>query len=147
MEPFMVPRSLRVLIVESRPLDGMDLEEAVVLADHKVVGWATSLESAITLLEARSFDLAFVDLQIGDADTRMDLSRRLSERGIAVVITTTCSDPIENLEHILGLMPKPFAIEIVQQVLDYSARRQDGIEAEPPLPPGFYAPHGATRVA
>jgi AmiR/NasT family two-component response regulator len=124
----MAGAQLTVLIVEARPLDGMDLEEAVVLAGHQVIGWATTVQNAIALVEARPPDLAFVNLQLRDGNTGIDLSRRLAARGIAVVVTTANSDEVSNLDHILGLVPKPFSMEAVQQVLQY-AQNREGREA------------------
>jgi AmiR/NasT family two-component response regulator len=122
---------LDVLIVEERPLDGMDLEEAVVLAGHQVIGWATSLQNAMALVEARPPDVAFINPRLRDGDTGIELARRLSERGIAVVMTTADPNHVGNLEHIVGVMPKPLVIETVQQVL----AKLEGGEAEPDTQP------------
>ena len=81
VESLMIHDPLRVLIVEGKPLDGMDLEEAVVLAGHQVIGWATNSQSAVTLAEVRFPDLAFIDPRLRDGDTGIEVSRRLSERG------------------------------------------------------------------
>jgi two-component system, response regulator PdtaR len=122
---------LDVLIVEERPFDGMDLEEAVLLAGHQVIGWATTLRNAMALVEARRADLAFVGQRLRDGDTGIELSRRLSECGIPVVITTAHPDQVGSLEHVLGVLPKPFALETVQQVIDYAVQKAEGSDAEP----------------
>jgi len=128
---------LGVLIVEERPLDGMDLEEVIVLAGHQVVGWATSLRNAIALVEARPPDVAFVNPRLRDGDTGIELATQLSERGVAVVITTERSDQIDDtLEHVLGVIQKPLATETVEQVLEYAAAKKgEGGDQEPPLKP------------
>jgi response regulator of citrate/malate metabolism len=116
----------------------MELEEAVVLAGHQVIGWATTFDSAMALVEARPADLAFVNSRLRDGDTGVELSRRLSERGIAVVITTADPDHVGQLEHILSVTPKPFVTETVQQVLHYAAQKLESGDAEPntlPQPP------------
>jgi AmiR/NasT family two-component response regulator len=121
--------AMRVLIVEDRPLDGMDLEEVVVLAGHQVTGWATTLRNAMALVEARPPDLAFVNNHLRDGGNRTEFSRRLAERGVAVVITTPRPDQIDDQEHILGVMPKPFATETVQEVLHLASPPPAGIDA------------------
>jgi len=128
---------LGVLIVEERPLDGMDLEEVIVLAGHQVVGWATSLRNAIALVEARPPDVAFVNPRLRDGDTGIELATQLSERGVAVVITTERSDQIDDtLEHVLCVIQKPLATETVEQVLEYAAAKKgEGGDQEPPLKP------------
>jgi two-component system, response regulator PdtaR len=111
---------LGVLIVEEKPLDGLGLEEAIVLAGHQVTGWATTLQNAIALAEARPPDLALINPRLRDGDTGIELSRRLSERGIAVVVMTAQPEQLDNLENILGVLPKPFATETVRQVLQHA---------------------------
>jgi len=126
---------LGVLIVEEKPLDGMDLEEAVVLAGHQVTGWATNLPNAMALVEARAPNVAFVSPHLRDGDTGMEVARRLSERGINVVITADHAEPLDNLESVLGVMPKPFVTETVQQVLHRAAEKLEGGDGEPSVPP------------
>jgi DNA-binding response OmpR family regulator len=131
-----MPRgTLRVLIVEDEPLLGMELEDAVVLAGHEVIGWATGLESAIALAEARSPDFAFVDLRLRDGETGLEISRRLSELGVAVVITTAQGDHVDDPEHALGTVPKPYSPEIIHAVLRHAAEKLEASDAEAPEAP------------
>jgi DNA-binding response OmpR family regulator len=118
--------ALRVLIVEDEPLLGMELEDDVTMAGHEVVGWAQGHASAIALVEARSPDLAFVDLRLRDGDTGLELSQRLSERGIAVVITSANSSDVDNLGHALGIVSKPYTAETINAVLRYGVEMLDG---------------------
>ena len=134
----MAKGALRVLIVEDEPVIGIELEEAVALAGHEVIGWATGSASAIALGEARSPDLAFVDLRLRDGETGLEISRRLSERGVTVVITTAQADQVRNREHALGVLPKPYLTETVAEVLNYAAQILEGTAAsEPEAPVGF----------
>jgi len=52
-------------------------------------------------------------------------------RRTAVVVTTAHPDEVGNLEHVLGVMPKPFVTEAVQEVLHYAARKLKGGDAGP----------------
>ncbi len=97
---------MRVLIVEDEPLLEMVLEDTVVSAGHEVIGWATNCANALALGDARSPEIAFVDLRLWDGDTGLELSHRLSERGIAVVVTTAySSDHVGELDHALSVVP------------------------------------------
>jgi DNA-binding response OmpR family regulator len=128
---------MRVLIVEDEPVIGMELEDTVTLAGHEVIGWATGYASAIALAEARSPELAFVDLRLRDGDTGFGISRQLAERGVTVVLTTAQADQLVDVEHLLGVMPKPYLTETVLAVLNYAARKQEGTASGPVRPAGL----------
>ena len=129
--------ALRVLIVEDEPLLGMELEDVVTLAGHEVIGCATSSTSAVGFAEVRAPQLAFVDLRLGDGPTGREVSRQLSERGVAVVFTTAQVDLVNDEEHALGVMPKPYLTETVEAVLNYAAQILEGTSPEPEVPLGF----------
>jgi DNA-binding response OmpR family regulator len=129
---------MRVLIVEDEPVIGMDLEDAVTAAGHEVIGWATGHASAMALAEARSPELAFVDLMLRDGDTGLGISQQLAERGVIVVLTTAQADQLSDVEHLLGVMPKPYLTETVVAVLDYAAQQQHGTASEPARPAGLH---------
>jgi DNA-binding response OmpR family regulator len=129
--------SMRVLIVEDEPVIGMELEDAVIEAGHEVIGWATGHARAIAIAEARSPELAFVDLRLRDGDTGFDISQELAERGVTVVLTTAQADELVDVEHLLGVMPKPYLIETVVAVLNYAAQKQQDTASEPIRPAGL----------
>jgi ActR/RegA family two-component response regulator len=129
--------ALRVLAVEDEPLLGMELEEVVTLAGHKVIGCATSSASAIAFAEVRSPQFAFVDLRLLDGETGLGISQQLSERGVAVVFTTAEADQVSNKEHALGVMPKPYQMETIAAVLNYAAQILEGTAPDPEAPAGF----------
>jgi DNA-binding response OmpR family regulator len=131
--------ALRVLIVEDEPLLGMELEETVVSAGHEVIGWATTRASALALGDARSPDIALVDIRLLDGDTGLEVSQRLSERGVAVVLTTAnAADHVGDMDHALGVVSKPYTAETIHAVLHDAAQKLEGGDAEPkpfPHPP------------
>jgi hypothetical protein len=54
----------------------------------------------------------------------VELSHRLSERGIAVVVTSAySSDHVGELDHALSVVPKPYTAEIIQAVLRHAAEK------------------------
>ena len=128
---------MRVLIVEDEPVIGMELEDAVTEAGHEVIGWAAGHSSAIALAEARSPELAFVDLRLRDGDTGHGISQQLAERGVIVVLTTAQADQLVDVEHLLGVMPKPYLTETVVEVLNYATQTQHGTASEPVRPAGL----------
>ena len=134
--------AFRVLIVEDEPLLGMELEENVLSAGHEVVGWATGRVSAMALAEARSPDFAFVDLHLRDGETGSEIAQRLAERGVAVVIATANPDEVDDREHVLGIVNKPYSPETIRAVLRYAVEKLERSDAEPAEPPGFRAPQG-----
>ena len=118
--------ALRVLIVEDEPLLGIELEDDVTAAGHEVIGWATGHASAIALAEARSPDLAFVDLKLRDGDTGLGISQQLAKRGVIVVLTTANSSDVGDLEHVLGIVSKPYTSDTILAVLRYAAEKLEG---------------------
>jgi DNA-binding response OmpR family regulator len=114
---------LRVLIVEDEPVIGMELEDAVTEAGHEVIGWATGHAGAIALAEARSPDLAFIDLKLHDGDTGLGISQRLAERGVLVVLTTANSSDVGDPEHVLRIVAKPYSAETIHDVLHHAAEK------------------------
>lgn len=115
--------ALCVLIVEDEPVIGMELEDAVSEAGHVVIGWATGHAGAIALAEARSPDLAFIDLKLRDGDTGLGISQQLAERGVLVVLTTANSSDVGDLEHVLGIVAKPYSPETIHAVLRHAAEK------------------------
>jgi two-component system, response regulator PdtaR len=125
---------LRVLIVEDEPLIGMELEDAVTTAGHEIIGWATSHASAIAISEARSPDLAFIDLKLRDGDTGVGISQQLAKRGVVVVLTTANSSDVGDLEHVLGIVSKPYSAETIHAVLRHAVEKLEAVMRDRPSP-------------
>jgi DNA-binding response OmpR family regulator len=137
LEPLRQAAPMRVLIVEDEPVIGMDLEDSVAASGHEVIGWATGHATAMALAEARSPDLAFIDLTLRDGATGFLISKQLAERGVTVVLTTAQADQLSEVEHLLGVMPKPYLPETVEEVLNYAAQKQQSTAFEPVRPAGL----------
>ena len=134
---------LQVLIVEDEPLIAMVLEHAVVSADRLVVGWAADRASALAIADAHTPNVAFVDLRLRDGETGPEISRYLSAKGVAVVITTAHPGDLVDLGRPLGIVPKPYSPETIEAVLRYVTQKLEGTDVEPLPPPGFYSRKGA----
>jgi hypothetical protein len=83
------------------------------VSTRPLIGWATAHASAIALAEDRSPELAFVDLRLRDRETGLDISKQLPERGVVVVLTTAQADQLSEVEHLFGVMPKPYLTETI----------------------------------
>jgi len=94
----------------------------------------------VALAEARSPDFAFVDLRLRDGETGSEIAQRLAERGVAVVIATANPDEVDDLEHIQGIVNKPYSAETIHAVLRYAAEKLAGSDAEPAGPLAFASP-------
>ena len=94
----------------------------------------------MALAEARSPDFAFVDLHLRDGETGSEIAQRLAERGVAVVIATANPDEVDDREHVLGIVNKPYSPETIRAVLRYAVEKLADGDVDPAEPPGFRAP-------
>jgi hypothetical protein len=56
---------------------------------------------------------------------------------VTVVLTTAQVDQVSEVEHLLGVMPKPYLPETVEEVLNYAAQKQQSTAFEPVRPAGL----------
>lgn len=123
-------RPLRVLIVEDEILIALELESLLQDEGHEVVGIATSFDDAVALSDSRRPDLAFVDIHLIDGPTGVNVARRLSGNGIAVLFMTANAKRIpEDCAGAKGVIGKPYSERGVRQALAYIMAED---EADPP---------------
>lgn len=130
---------IKVLIVEDEALIAMELEGLVEDAGHTVAGWASNFEEAKALIEATGPDLAFVDLQLADGHTGMDVARYISRNHRSMVVFMTANPRWlpDDLQGAVGVMAKPYTMNGVLGALRYL---HEGIRRPPPVsqrPTGF----------
>jgi len=129
----------KVLIVEDEALIAMELEGLVEDAGHEVAGWASTFEEARALIEAKKPDVAFVDLQLADGHTGLDIARFINANHSSVVVFMTANPgwlPDDYLGAV-GVMAKPYSMNGVLSALRYL---HEGIRRPPPVsrrPAGF----------
>ena len=104
-------RPLRVLIVEDEALLLMQLETTVEDEGHDVVGTAMTSGEAIALARMLEPDVAFIDLQLLDGPTGVDVARFLrgSNDTMVVFITANATRLPEDYEGAAGIVSKPFS--------------------------------------
>ncbi len=106
---------LRILIVEDNPFIALALEEMLIEHGLVIAGVAKNLESALRLTNSTQFDLALLDVNIGER--KIDpVAEALTRLGTPFVFTTGCGRaglPEAFLDS--PIVEKPFYIE---EILD-----------------------------
>lgn len=123
---------LRVMIVEDNAILAMELEAILEEAGHQTVGWAPSFREAKQLIEHTDPDLAFVDIQLADGPTGVDVARALKRKGntLVVFMTASAEQIPDDFAGAAGLIAKPYthggliaALEYLHQWVRSSAPR------------------------
>lgn len=127
-----MPNPIRVLIVEDEALIAMELEGLVEDAGHEVAGWATTFDEARQLIEDGEPDVAFVDLQLADGQSGMDVARYIAEHYGSMVVFMTANPRWlpDDLLGAVGVMSKPYTMNGVLAALRYL---HEGIRKPPPV--------------
>ncbi len=108
----------RAVIIEDDKTVATILTDIVTLHGVDVVAVAHDYDTGTALLvDDPAFDLAFIDLRLGDALNGAQLARQAVERGIQVIVVTGSSGLPEDLAA-AALLTKPFSVEAVRLVLD-----------------------------
>jgi CheY-like chemotaxis protein len=110
---------LRLLLVEDEPFIALDLELMASEQGHQVVGVAADSSSALSLAAAHRPDAAFVDINLRDGRTGVEICRRLvAEHGLkAVFITGNAEQAPADLAGALALVEKPYTADLIDAVL------------------------------
>lgn len=123
---------LRVLIVEDEPLLALDVEMMVEDAGHVVVGEGASLHDIEEMGTAVAPDLAFVDMQLADGTTGLEVSALIQKRwadAIIVFVTGNLRMIPPDFAGAHGAIAKPFSRSGFMSAIMYL---QQGITDPPP---------------
>src|SRR5688572_5630108 len=113
-----VSKSLRVLIVEDEALSAMLLQGYLEDAGFDVVGWATTMEEALTMAAATQPDLVFVDLHLADGATGIKVAQAVHQSHRPVVFVTANSRMLpEDYVGAIGCIGKPYSLHGIQRAL------------------------------
>ena len=80
-----LPRRLRVLIIEDEPILALDLKEFLSDDGFDVVAIAGKLSKALALIETTSFDIAVIDTNLAGVSAASRFTRRPAAQAPAVV--------------------------------------------------------------
>ncbi|ENZ83396.1 response regulator [Caulobacter vibrioides] len=81
-----------MLVVEDELFVAMLVEDLLSDLGCEVVGPAASASEAVRLAERESFDLALLDVNLGDGETSFRTAEILRERGVAFAFVTGYGD-------------------------------------------------------
>ncbi len=114
---------LRVLLVEDEALLLMQLEMTIEAEGHDIVGTAMASGEAIALAQNLDPDIAFIDLQLLDGPTGLDVAQilRRSNRTVIVFITANASRIPEDYEGAAAIVSKPFSQAGITQAIRFIA--------------------------
>lgn len=105
-----------ILVVEDEPLIAAMLEDMLTDLGCSVVGPATNLAEAQSLLDAGTYDAAIIDLNLnGVRSDGVIASLRL--KGTPVIIATGYGYQTSSLPEGCRVLAKPYASQHVEQVL------------------------------
>lgn len=113
---------LRVLIVENEMLLAMDIEALVEDFGHQVVGEVASLAEFEALNRDTCPQLAFVDLQLADDSSGLDVCSGIAARWpecVIVFLTANVAKLPSDLGGGHGVIAKPFSHAGLLNALDY----------------------------
>jgi len=136
---------VRILIVEDEALLAFELESEVEAAGHEIVGLAAASDEATRLIETEKPQFAFVDIQLLDGPTGIDVGRLLSARGIPYVFVSGNVKRIpDDYAGALGAIEKPYTMNGLQNALSFIEAHVEGrrVGAPPPsllLSPAIFA--------
>lgn len=124
--------SCKVLVVEDEVLIALALEGLLYELGHQPVGIATDSRLALELGPAA--DVAFVDLNLVDGATGLEIGRQLARTGVTVIYMT--ANPMELGEGVpgtVGVIAKPLAEAELRQTIAYAEAvlRKDNSVAPP----------------
>lgn len=125
-------RPLRILVVEDEGLIAMDIEATIEDEGHIAVGWARSAGEALELYGSTEPDLAFLDVQLVDGTTGIQVANELQTRGGAryVFLTANASVVGDDMHGGIGVIQKPVSHTQLVDILQYL---HNGLLDPPPM--------------
>jgi len=129
---------VKILIVEDEALLAMELESEVEEAGHEIVGVAADSKQALSLIDKTSPQFAFVDIQLLDGPTGIDVGRHLASRSIPYVFVSGNLKRIpEDFAGALGAIEKPYTMNGLQNALEFIDTIVNGEHQSVTAPPSL----------
>lgn len=123
----------RVLVVEDEFFVAIEIESVLVEMGLEPVGIAVDKRSAEAL--APRADLAFVDINLADGPTGIEIGRALAGRGVTVIYMTANPSLLgDGVPGTVGVLPKPVNDNELRDAVRFAeARRMRAQNAKPPV--------------
>ncbi|MDS7594654.1 response regulator [Agrobacterium tumefaciens] len=129
---------MKILIVEDEALLAMELESEVEDAGHEIVGVAADSKQALSLIEKTSPQFAFVDIQLLDGPSGIDVGRHLASRSVPYVFVSGNLKRIpEDFAGALGAIEKPYTMNGLQNALQFIETIVSGDPQSATVPPSL----------
>lgn len=126
---------LRTLIVEDEMLLALELESEVEANGHQVIGVASDFAEAVKLVDEAMPEFAFVDIQLRDGPTGIDIGRHLASKGIPFIFVSGNLKRIpDDFVGALGAIEKPYTVNGLQNALSYVDALLAGSDLPAPPP-------------
>ena len=124
--------SCKVLVVEDEIFVAIEIESVLQELGHRPVGIAADSRRALEL--AKEAELAFVDLNLVDGPTGIELGKRLADEGITVLYMTANPSQLgSGVPGTIGVLPKPANERELRAAVEFAvARRNRQSGVEPP---------------
>jgi DNA-binding response OmpR family regulator len=123
--------SCNVLVVEDEIFVAIEIESVVQDLGHRPVGIAADSRRALEL--AKDAELAFVDLNLVDGPTGIDLGRRLAGDGLTVLYMTANPSQLgRGVPGTIGVMPKPANERELRAAVEFAVAMRNHEHGVPP---------------
>ncbi len=132
--------SCKVLVVEDEIFVAIDIESVLQELGHRPVGIAADSRRALEL--AQEAELAFVDLNLIDGPTGIDVGKRLADRGVTVLYMTANPSQLgTGVPGTVGVLPKPVNERELRSAVEYAvAVRNQQAGVMPPSRMTLFSP-------
>lgn len=119
-------------IVEDQPLIALDIEYTVCDLGHHFVGVARNTAEAMAL--GRYADIAFVDVNLTDGATGIEIGRRLAlENDVEVIFMTSDSRVFEeDIDTAVGAIAKPVFGRELEETIKFAVEHLSTGDGNPP---------------
>ena len=117
-------KQLRILVVEDEPLVAIELQSVLEGEGHAVVGPAMNLARGLDLARADGFDLAFLDISLGE-EKSFPIARELARKRIPFAFVTGYTDINAVPEELRSAtrIQKPYGIDDIRRAIGHLASR------------------------
>ncbi len=140
--------SLKVLVVEDEIFVAIELESLLHDLGHVPVGIAAESRKALALGEQA--ELAFVDINLVDGPTGIEVGKALAAQGVTVVYMTANPAQLgDGVPGTVGVIAKPLETAEMRQAIEYAAalRNKAAATVRPPRRLKLFGPPQANVFA